>query len=91
MDQRHAVAPIAARIIEKCGGARRVSILCGRTEQSVHRWRWSKARGGTGGLVPSDAAQMLWDAGQKNVVPIVADDFFCDPSEYAREPPKADR
>lgn len=76
MENTEHVAPIAARVIKKVGGVPRVAKICGRSEFSVYKWKWSKAKGGTGGLIPSDSAQKLMLAAARGEVDLVAEDFF---------------
>lgn len=76
MENEQQVAPVAARIIKKAGGAIRVAKICGRSEASVHKWKWSKEKGGTGGLVPSNCAQRLMSAARRGEISITASDFF---------------
>ncbi len=72
----HHVAPIAARVIEKVGGVPLVAKICGRSESTVYKWKWSKASGGTGGLVPTECAQMLMSAAGRGEVELSPEDFF---------------
>lgn len=71
-----AVLPIAARIIEKCGGVAATAKLAERTEVSVYRWTWPKEKGGTGGLVPTEAQQKIMAAAQRGEVQLSPADFF---------------
>lgn len=67
---------IAARVIEKAGGAVKVAEICGRNPITIHKWRWPKAKGGTGGLIPAECAAMLMDAAGRGEVDLVPADFF---------------
>lgn len=53
---------VAEHVIEKCGGAKAVAGALRITLASVHRWKYSIARGGTGGLVPArwQAPLLAW-------------------------------
>lgn len=68
----------AERIIGKFGGARIIADEIGVNQNAVHKWTYPKAKGGTGGLIPSDKQQAVLDAAKrlgKNVSPW---DFFED-------------
>ena len=67
---------IAERVIQKCGGAEETAKLLGITATSVHRWKYPKDRGGSGGIVPSDKAQLLLDAARKSGIELEPSDFF---------------
>ena len=73
---KNTLSPVAARIIEKCGGVREVARMTNRATVSVHKWRHEKARGGTGGLIPSDAQEMLMAASLRGEVSLDPSDFF---------------
>lgn len=77
------VLPIAAHVIEKCGGVVRVHELTGRATSSIFKWRWSKSKGGTGGVVPSEAQQELMAAVKRGEVDLTPADFFEQPQEAA--------
>ena len=79
MDRTH-VAPIAARIIAKCGGISRTAKLSGRSPVTIHKWRRSKADGGTGGLIPAEAQALLWAAAARGEVELAPSDFFETPN-----------
>lgn len=70
------LSPVAAHVIKKCGGVRNVAILTNRATVSVHKWRHDKARGGTGGLIPSDAQEMLMCAALRGEIDLTPSDFF---------------
>ena len=73
---KHHIAPVAAHVIEKAGGVPIVARICGRSEVSVYKWKWSKAKGGTGGLIPTECAQKLMSAAGRGEVNLVPEDFF---------------
>lgn len=73
---KNKLSPVAARVIEKCGGVREVARLTQRATVSIHKWRHEKSRGGTGGLIPSDAQELLMAAALRGEVALVPDDFF---------------
>ena len=54
---------------------RRVAEIVGRTPETVHKWRWPKSKGGTGGLIPSTPQKKLWEAAVRGEVDLSAEDF----------------
>ena len=83
-----AISPIARRVIDRCGGVTAVQRITGRTPASIYKWCWAKASGGTGGLVPVDAQQLLMAAAHRGEVPLTPADFFPSIPEGS---PSADR
>lgn len=71
----------ASTIIALCGGFHAVAEMTGRTLTRVHRWTYPKDRGGTDGLIPSDAAQALMTAASKRGLPLKPGHFFPATSE----------
>lgn len=59
MESHTEISPIASRVIEKCGGVARAAALTGKSESWVHRWKYPKSNGGTGGHVPRRAQEAL--------------------------------
>lgn len=70
------MSQVAERIIEKCGGAATVAEWLGIDPSAVHRWKYPRDRGGTGGVVPSAHQQTLLDRARQNSVALSPDDFF---------------
>lgn len=70
------VSPVASRVIEKCGGVSSVAKLTGRAAPSIHKWRYPKDKGGTGGLIPSEVQTILMAAAQRGEVDLTPEDFF---------------
>jgi hypothetical protein len=70
------VSPVARRVVAKCGGARKVADLTGRAVVTIHKWSQPRARGGTGGLIPSDMQAVLMRAAQQGKVDLTPADFF---------------
>ena len=70
----------ANTIIMKCGGFAAVAQITGRSEVRVRRWTYSRERGGSDGLIPSECQQMLMEHARKARLDLTPDDFF---------PPKA--
>ena len=66
----------ANTIIELCGGFKAVSAITGRDETRVRRWTYSKERGGSGGLIPSDMQQVLMRAARAKGLPLAPEHFF---------------
>lgn len=78
---KHYVSPIAQTVIAKCGGVSATAKLAERSPVTIHKWRRSKADGGTGGLIPADAQARLWAAVQRGEVALVPEDFFETPPD----------
>lgn len=53
-----------------------VTQVCSVHRQSVYRWRWSKARGGTDGLIPQRYHMALLDAARERGIPLKAEHFL---------------
>jgi hypothetical protein len=70
------VSPVAARVIEKCGGVANTARLARRAVPSVHKWRHPKSKGGTGGLIPADAQASLMAAARRGEAALEPEDFF---------------
>lgn len=70
------ISPVASHVIKKCGGVSAVAKLTGRSPVSIHKWRYERARGGTGGLIPSDCAARLMEAALRGEVDLTPADFF---------------
>lgn len=70
------VSPVADRIIKKCGGVSEVARITGRALPSIHKWRHTKEKGGTGGLIPADAQKLLMAAALRGEVVLDPADFF---------------
>lgn len=66
----------ASTIIKICGGAYAVAELTGLVASSVYRWTYAKHEGGTGGVVPADAASKLMVAARTKGLPLTAEHFF---------------
>jgi hypothetical protein len=49
----------AKTVIEICGGVSAVADMSGRDKSRVHRWGYPKSRGGSGGHIPPEVAEML--------------------------------
>lgn len=75
----------ANTIIMICGGFAEVAAMTGRNKVQVRRWTYPKDRGGTGGLIPSDAAQTLLAQAQARGLPLRPDHFF-----HSANPPAED-
>lgn len=71
---------IAARVIGKLGGARRVAKLLGLNPTAVYKWTYERDRGGTGGLIPAEHQQALLDIGRREGCDLTPSDFFEKPT-----------
>lgn len=85
------IAPIAARIINLFGGGTAVAAVIGCHPSAVTRWKNSKARNGTGGLIPAWHQRALLDYARAHGIPLSPDDFFdAPPAAPAAEQGSAD-
>ena len=75
----------ADTIIRKFGGISAVARITCVTVHSVMRWRKSRERGGTGGLIPSRHNQVLMEHAVANDLPITAADFMSVPATSESE------
>jgi hypothetical protein len=66
----------ARTVIEICGGARRVSDLCGRELSRVYRWTYAREKGGTGGLIPSEVQPLLLEQARAAGIDLRPEHFF---------------
>lgn len=73
----------APLIIAKLGGAQRVAELLGLNVSQVHRWKYPRERGGTGGFVPTRHQQELLDIAAALGVDLAPAEFFL-PADPAR-------
>lgn len=70
------VSPVAATVIEKCGGVDRVAEICGRNRSWVHKWKYPKSKGGRNGFVPHEDAEKLLAAAGRGEIDLDPSDFF---------------
>lgn len=75
----------AKLIIEICGGVHVVAQIIGRAPTRVFSWTYPKEKHGTGGLIPSEAQQVLMRHARENGLPLTPSHFFpdCDVAEVA--------
>lgn len=66
----------AHSIIRLCGGFEAVAKMTGRSEIRVRRWTYTKEKGGTGGLIPTDCQEPLLLAAQERGIPLKPEHFF---------------
>jgi hypothetical protein len=83
MSKSSFTSPIAGHVIEKIGGVVKTAALTGKAAPTVYKWRQPKDAGGTGGLIPTDAAQDIIAAARRGECDVTPDDFF--PSEHPGE------
>lgn len=69
----------AHTVITICGGYAETARMSGRSEVRVRRWEYSKEKGGTGGLIPSDCQQTLLDAARAEGKCLRPEHFFAAP------------
>ena len=70
------VSTVAKAVIEKCGGIKVVMGICGVSRNAVYKWTYPKDRGGTGGIVPHYAAELLLANAKSGGVNVRPEDFF---------------
>lgn len=66
----------ATSVIEICGGVKAVARMVNRDQTRVRRWTYSKARGGTDGLIPAECQAQLLTAARAEGVDLRPDHFF---------------
>ena len=67
---------IAARVIQKCGGHKMVAKWLGLSLTRIYCFTYSKAKGGTGGLIPAEHQRTLLNKAKKHGVDLTPADFF---------------
>lgn len=72
----HKISPVAKHVIVKCGGVAVVAKITKRAESTIHKWKYSKEKGGTDGLIPSEAQTELMAAALRGEVDLEPADFF---------------
>lgn len=73
---KQSLSPVAGHVIKKCGGVEATARLSKRTPATVHRWRYERERGGTGGLIPAEVQVELMAASARGEVSLEPSDFF---------------
>jgi len=81
----------AARIIARFGVAQ-IARWTGRDRSRVHAWTWTKARGGTGGVIPHSvrraiiegAAQLGEELGYADFEPRAGEAYIAEPTPHIR-------
>lgn len=68
----------AQTIIRICGGFAAVATMVQRSEIRVRRWTYSKERGGSAGLIPSDCQQTLLREATKRGIDLRPEHFFAE-------------
>ncbi len=63
-------------IIGNLGGASKVAAALDVSYSQVRKWTWSKARGGTGGIIPQRHHVPILDLARRLDVPMTAADFL---------------
>jgi hypothetical protein len=66
----------ARSIIERLGGEAAVSKITGTAYTAPYRWQHSKAKGGTGGLIPQRYHRLIIDYARQHGIKIKASDFL---------------
>lgn len=73
----------ANTIINLCGGFSTVAEMVGRSSHRVRLWTYSKQRGGTDGLIPSDCQEPLLLAARARGIDLHPHHFFPSVAEGA--------
>jgi len=66
----------AKSVINKFGGSKIVASACKRDVTSVNRWRVTREKGGTGGLIPSQCQPLLLQFAKENQIEFKPSEFF---------------
>lgn len=66
----------ANTIIQLCGGFQAVADMTGRDVSRIHRWTYSKEKGGTGGVIPADVQAQLLSEAVRRGLPLTPHHFF---------------
>ncbi len=66
----------AKTVIKICGGCEAVAKMTGRHHTNVRRWTYPKEKGGTGGLIPTDAQAILYREALRLGIKLKPDHFF---------------
>lgn len=75
----------AEHVIKKCGGAARTSKIVERAYSTVHKWKYDKEKGGTGGIIPASAQAKILEAADRGEVDVRPEDFFRVPASAAKK------
>lgn len=68
----------ASRVIEKCGGHKKVAEWLGVDVSRVFRWTYEIERGGTGGKIPGRHQEQLLAKARRAGIELEPADFFQD-------------
>lgn len=66
----------AKTVISRLGGLTKVSALCGVDISTVQRWRMSRDKRGTGGIIPAKYMEVLLQHANDTGVDVKADDLI---------------
>lgn len=65
----------AQKIVNKFGGVPRLAAAIGKNRTTVNRWLYPKDRGGTNGLIPSQAWPEILAAAKREHIPLTPEDL----------------
>lgn len=68
----------AHTIIRICGGFEAVARMTGREVTRVRRWTYTREKGGTGGLIPSDIQPVLMKEARAQGIDLRPEHFFAE-------------
>ena len=66
----------AERVINRFGGARELARLLNLNPTSVYRWTYPVSKGGTGGIVPTQALHKLLRMAREQGIYLTANDLY---------------
>lgn len=66
----------AKNVIDICGGFSKVAEMVERSETRVRRWTYSREKGGTDGLIPSDCQVKLLKEAKRRKIALKPEHFF---------------
>lgn len=66
----------AERVIEKFGGPKNLARIIGRDVATVYKWMYPKTKGGTGGLIPTQALTEVMAAARQQGIFLTTADLF---------------
>lgn len=75
-DSRDAPLTQAERVIARFGGPATLARILGKDPATVYRWTYSRAKGGTDGLIPSSALRQVLEAARREGIFIGPDDLY---------------
>ena len=78
--QGNAVRPAPSRLARQLIGSKRLAELCDRTTDAIRKWDRSRAKGGLGGLIPTEFQPRILAEAQARGLPLCARDLIAEPN-----------